>query len=1152
MRPIVLDMNGFACFREAAHVDFAGADFFVLVGPTGSGKSTVIDAMTFALFGSVPRWGRRGMVSLALAPTVARGTVKLVFEVEGHRYVVARELRRLGGQVSQRAASLERLEDPQGLALPGEPTEILAKDLAGVTDTVERLLGLSYDDFCQCVVLPQGQFANFLHSRPADRQEILLRLLGAEHYRQMMMRANQGAGNAAQRAAAIAEMLTGFADATQDAEDAARATEETLIALKGAVQAAVPRVLTAEQELAAAAAQLVRVEQERAALAGVRVPDDVAKLDADLKTVRDELDHARAAERLAEEADSAARHALGTGPQRGPLELVRQRRAELTDQTMRIPSVHADVTRLSNEAASAKADETEAEAALEDYRAQQDVASRHREVAEQRVKDVAAKHVALAAVTVPSGTDQLDERHQASAQALREASAILQAAEQADSDARAARSSAIAPGLLEQARRDLIDLGRVIVDQADARAKLNEARTAKAAAESALQEAEATGQQRQHDLDSARRDNVVADLRPHLLPGHACPVCEQTVGTLPPALEARAIDNALARLDEAMSAVAVSRTLASTAAAAENTAAARLNSLAKDRARLLTSFTTAVAGPLASPLLTAVMGILVEASPAQVDAAPAAADVGAEELSSRVSEALAEVVARLHQREALDRAADTAAAAVDSARAETRSAQEQLDQAAADIATARKALSAARDPLVGLGAPPADHVSLVAAWTDLASWAAAQADIQARNLARAREDEGTAAIQLARVQEEFARAETALAESRATATAVARAEQEAQTRLAELTERIEALRQLLAGVPDERQVGEQLELLNKLESAVKDAELTLLAARSRRADAEHGLSELERAASAAQAQLSSARDPLVALGAPAIDTQGAGLLASWEELAGWAAALASAREQAMISAGEALNELRTKVAQLTDRLSADLGTHGIDIAPEAVAGGAAPAVAEALERARAARTRIVERRHQAADLIARRDAELDQHRVAKMLGDLLRSDNFPRWLVTAAVDVLVAEASQILAGLSNEQYDLTHEDGDFYIIDHTDADSRRSVRTLSGGETFQASLALALALSSQMTALAAAGAARLDSIFLDEGFGTLDPETLDVVATTLESLAQGERMVGIITHVTALAERVPVRYAVSRNARTSTIVREGFAAPDAA
>src|SRR5690606_14291101 len=57
MRPVLLEMNGFASFREPTEVDFRGADYFALVGPTGSGKSTVVDAITFALYGSAPRWG---------------------------------------------------------------------------------------------------------------------------------------------------------------------------------------------------------------------------------------------------------------------------------------------------------------------------------------------------------------------------------------------------------------------------------------------------------------------------------------------------------------------------------------------------------------------------------------------------------------------------------------------------------------------------------------------------------------------------------------------------------------------------------------------------------------------------------------------------------------------------------------------------------------------------------------------------------------------------------------------------------------------------------------------------------------------------------------------------------------------------------------
>ncbi|EOD63172.1 SbcC/MukB-like Walker B domain-containing protein, partial [Amycolatopsis vancoresmycina] len=166
--------------------------------------------------------------------------------------------------------------------------------------------------------------------------------------------------------------------------------------------------------------------------------------------------------------------------------------------------------------------------------------------------------------------------------------------------------------------------------------------------------------------------------------------------------------------------------------------------------------------------------------------------------------------------------------------------------------------------------------------------------------------------------------------------------------------------------------------------------------------------------------------------------------------------------------------------------------------------------------------------------------------VARLLADLLRSDKFPRWLIAGALDTLVAEASASLLELSGGQFELTHDKGDFLVVDHNEADARRPVKTLSGGETFQASLSLALALSSQLGAMAAEGATRLESIFLDEGFGTLDEATLDVVASTLENLAAGgSRMVGVITHVPALAERVPVRFLVTRDGAGSHIAREG-------
>jgi exonuclease SbcC len=114
-------------------------------------------------------------------------------------------------------------------------------------------------------------------------------------------------------------------------------------------------------------------------------------------------------------------------------------------------------------------------------------------------------------------------------------------------------------------------------------------------------------------------------------------------------------------------------------------------------------------------------------------------------------------------------------------------------------------------------------------------------------------------------------------------------------------------------------------------------------------------------------------------------------------------------------------------------------------------------------------------------------------------------------------------------------------DKSFAIVDHHNADEARDVRTLSGGETFLASLALALALADSIAELAPVDAPGLDSMFLDEGFGTLDPGTLDVVAGAIEELASGGRMIGIVTHVADLAERLPARFRVTKGPSTSTV-----------
>ena len=113
MRPLRLLLDGFGSYREPADVDFSGVEFFALVGPTGSGKSTVIDGLCFALYGTVPRWGKENVIAQALAPAANACRVCLVFEAAGQRYAVVRALTRdKKGLVHTKEARLERL-DPQ-------------------------------------------------------------------------------------------------------------------------------------------------------------------------------------------------------------------------------------------------------------------------------------------------------------------------------------------------------------------------------------------------------------------------------------------------------------------------------------------------------------------------------------------------------------------------------------------------------------------------------------------------------------------------------------------------------------------------------------------------------------------------------------------------------------------------------------------------------------------------------------------------------------------------------------------------------------------------------------------------------------------------------------------------------------------------------
>lgn len=170
--------------------------------------------------------------------------------------------------------------------------------------------------------------------------------------------------------------------------------------------------------------------------------------------------------------------------------------------------------------------------------------------------------------------------------------------------------------------------------------------------------------------------------------------------------------------------------------------------------------------------------------------------------------------------------------------------------------------------------------------------------------------------------------------------------------------------------------------------------------------------------------------------------------------------------------------------------------------------------------------------------------------LAKDLYDTARGEgtgvNFERFVLGALLDEVTEAANQRLQEMSRRRYLLNRAEGrsdgrkhaglDLEVLDNYTGVSRPAA-TLSGGETFLASLSLALGLADVVQAYA--GGIHLDTMFIDEGFGTLDQETLDFALKALLELQKGGRLVGIISHVPELAERIDAQLVVTRTERGS-------------
>ncbi|WP_036723906.1 AAA family ATPase, partial [Paenibacillus forsythiae] len=180
MKPILLKVSGLQSYRESQEIDFVSlceTGLFGIFGPTGSGKSSLLDAITLAMYGKVERAvnGTQGIMNHSEDTLAVAFTFELASSHGASRYRVERRFKRTGEQSVSNTVS-------RFIELGPDGEKVIADKLAEVTRCVEGKIGLKMDDFTRAVVLPQGKFAEFLSLRGVDRRQMLQRLFHLEQY----------------------------------------------------------------------------------------------------------------------------------------------------------------------------------------------------------------------------------------------------------------------------------------------------------------------------------------------------------------------------------------------------------------------------------------------------------------------------------------------------------------------------------------------------------------------------------------------------------------------------------------------------------------------------------------------------------------------------------------------------------------------------------------------------------------------------------------------------------------------------------------------------------------------------------------------------------------------------------------------------------
>ncbi|MEZ5258573.1 MAG: SMC family ATPase [Ilumatobacteraceae bacterium] len=370
---MLLEMAGFGAFRRETIIDFEGVEFFALTGPTGSGKSTVIDAICFALYGTVPRYSDQRLVGAAMSAGAAEARVRLTFTVGDHRYVAVRVVRRSGGsggKVSTKEARLERVE------VDGSGSEVLAGRETEMRGAVESVVGLSFDDFTRCVVLPQGAFARFLHDKPADRQALLVRLLDIGIYQRLVGRANAIASDAQRRVDRIDGQLEELASASGPPETELRERIAGLDRLRPVLEAELRSVAEARTAAADSERRIAELDVDLETLRSVVAPPHIGEQQAREQALAERAEAAAERARQAAAALEVAEEERRSLPELSVLEHARTTHGRISKGTAVVAQLARETERTAEESERSRRAADVAASALEAAQAQLDAVRR--------------------------------------------------------------------------------------------------------------------------------------------------------------------------------------------------------------------------------------------------------------------------------------------------------------------------------------------------------------------------------------------------------------------------------------------------------------------------------------------------------------------------------------------------------------------------------------------------------------------------------------------------------------------------------------------------------------------------------------------------------------------------------------------------------